>query len=315
MILPAGIHNGVLAEVYHADPCEAPSLSAHDAHTLLTRSPRHAWHEHPKLNPEHAPGEPTAQQEEGTALHALLLEKQHVVEPVQAPDWRGKAAQEARKAVREAGRVPILAARWDTLLQTAEALRAALARHEVGDFLSRPGRAEQTMLWQDESEAGPIWCRARVDWLCGDLPVMVDLKTTEGAASAWDRGIAKDGIPLRTAHYLRGARACGIKRARYLFCVLERDPPFGVMVYELSPALLTIGEEQHTVARNLWGACLADGDWPSYPPLLATVEADNSTIYRHEDWRERQAQQRQRKPRPFAEAGGTRVINSEQPFA
>jgi hypothetical protein len=315
MILPAGIHDGVLAETYHADPCEAPSMAAHDAHTLLTRSPAHAFHEHPRLNPDHAPGDPTVAQEEGTALHALLLEKQHVVEPVDAPDWRGKAAQEARKAARAVGRVPILAARWDTLLQTSVALRAALAKHEVGDFLARPGRAEQTMLWQDESEAGPIWCRSRVDWLCEDLPILVDLKTTEAAASAWDRGVARDGIPLRAAHYLRGARALGINRARYLFCVLERSPPFGVMVYELSPALLTIGEEQHQVARNIFGACLADGDWPSYPPCLATVEADGGAIYRHEDWRERQAQVRQRKPRPFAEAGGHRVIASEQPFA
>jgi hypothetical protein len=315
MILAAGIHDGVLAEAYHADPCEAPSMAAHDAHTLLTRSPRHAWHEHPRLNPDHEPGEPTQEQEEGTALHALLLERNHIVEPIEVTDWRTKAAQDARKAARAVGRIPLRTQRWLTLRETAGAMREQLAKHEIGDFLSRPGRPEVTMLWQDEAESGPIWCRSRTDWLCDDLPVLVDLKTVGGAASAWDRSVSKDGIPLRAAHYLRGARACGIQRARYLFVVLERDPPFGVMVYELSPALLTIGEEQHTVARNLWGACLADGDWPSYPPLLATVEADNSTIYRHEDWKERAQQLRQRKPRPFAEAGGHRVVNSEQPFA
>jgi hypothetical protein len=187
------------------------------------------------------------------------------------------------------------------------ALRIALAKHEVGDFLARPGQAEATMLWQDEGEHGPIWCRSRVDWLCGDMPVLIDLKTTEGSASpdVWARSPAGKGAALRAAHYLRGARACGIARPRYFFAILERDPPFGVSICELAPALLTIGEEQHEAARNVWSACLRDGEWPSYPPVLATIEASVGAIYSHEDWRERQQQLRQRKPRPFMhQAGG-----------
>lgn len=287
---------------YHADPAPAPSLSASLAQTLVSRSPRHAWHECPTLNLDREPEEVTAQAEEGTALHALLLERQEVVEKVGAMDWRTKAAQEARRGARERGRVAILAHRWNELLGTAMALRVALSKHEIGDFLARPGRPEQVMAWQEETPAGDIWCRARVDWLCDDMPVLVDLKTTEGSASpdVWGRSPAGKEAPLRAAHYLRGARALGIARPRYLFCIMERDPPFGVSVCELSPALLQIGEEQHEFARNMWGACLKDCDWPSYPPMVATLEASNGAVYGHEDWKQRVQQMRTRKPKPFA---------------
>ena len=58
MTLPAGLHLGVIEAEYHADPAPEPSLSRSLAHTLLTRSPRHAWQAHPRLNPAWLPDEP-----------------------------------------------------------------------------------------------------------------------------------------------------------------------------------------------------------------------------------------------------------------
>ncbi|MBW4971899.1 hypothetical protein KZY98_15680, partial [Croceibacter atlanticus] len=42
------------AEVYHADQmCAVPTLSSSLARLMLARSPRHAWHASPRLNPDH----------------------------------------------------------------------------------------------------------------------------------------------------------------------------------------------------------------------------------------------------------------------
>ena len=320
MTLAAGIHPDVPADAYHADPAPAPSLSAGLAATLVQRTPLHAWTESGRLNPAHQSEPASGEQDEGTALHALLLEQHDLVVPVEAADWRTKAAQESRAAIRAEGKVPILAARWDALRACADAFRANIARHQIGDFTQRPGRAEVTMLWQDEAEDGAIWCRSRTDWLCDDgSDAMIDLKTLGGTADpdAWARQ-NKDAA-LRAAHYLRGARALGIRRPRYLFCLLERNPPYALAVCELSPALLTIGEEQHQVARNLWAACLKDGEWPAFPPFLATVEASSGALYAHEDWRQRQQQIRERKPKPFAGQASERIASTirsgGEPFA
>jgi hypothetical protein len=316
MALSEGVHEVPAAE-YHRDPCEAPSLSASIAQTLVTRSPLHAWFDHPRLNPEFVPSESTSEQEEGTALHALLLERVELIEEVDAPDWRTKAAQEARKAARAVGRIPLLTQRAAELRQAAGEMRLVLGQHELGDFLARPGRAEQTLVWRDESEAGPVWCRGRADWLCDDMPVICDLKTTGGSASpdAWGRGAMMNGAAIQAAHYLRGARILGLPHRRFVFVVLERDAPHGVSVVELAPALLEMGADQLAYARDMWAACLRDGEWPGYPGMVATYEGGNGLHYAHEDWKARVEVTRKRKARPFLNVATDAVRNAEQPFA
>ena len=72
MIETAGVYQ-MPAEEYHADPCPEPSLSASLIKTLLARSPLHAWHEHPRLNPN-VVKEERKEYDRGSAAHALLLE-------------------------------------------------------------------------------------------------------------------------------------------------------------------------------------------------------------------------------------------------
>ncbi|KKM79757.1 hypothetical protein LCGC14_1346860, partial [marine sediment metagenome] len=41
---------------YHADALlNVPTLNKTTAHVMLTRSPRHAWLQHPRLNPDYEP--------------------------------------------------------------------------------------------------------------------------------------------------------------------------------------------------------------------------------------------------------------------
>ena len=42
---------GMSEDCYHADPADAPSLSASIAKILIAETPLHAWTAHPKLNP------------------------------------------------------------------------------------------------------------------------------------------------------------------------------------------------------------------------------------------------------------------------
>jgi len=58
---------------YHADPIAEPSLSSSIAKILLARSPRHAWANHPRLNPNQEP-ETRREFDFGSAAHAMLLE-------------------------------------------------------------------------------------------------------------------------------------------------------------------------------------------------------------------------------------------------
>lgn len=278
---------------YHADPCPNPSLSAGIAHTLLDRSPAHAKAACPRINGEENDAEdPTPEMDMGTALHAAILESRDIVAICDFPDWRKKEAQDARKLAREMGKVPMLAHRWAGAQYCIEAVKAQLEAHAAAPLLTLDGAAEQSMFWTEQTAAGPIWCRSRPDWINSDRRVLADLKCTGASAEpgAWGRRIYPEGMALRAAHYLRGARALGLPAERYLFVVVETAAPYGVSVIECAPDLLALGEQQAAAAREMWARCLRDDRWPAYPTSICAVEAPTWAHYREEERSMRAAQ-------------------------
>ena len=173
------IHTDILAAEYHADPAPEPSLSSSVARILVERSPRHAWHAHPRLNPDFEPdADGTARPNLGAAAHAVALECDwDRIVFVEAPDWRTKAAKEARSDAILAGRIPLL----EKNRQQVTGMVAGLA-----PLLPEPRTAEATLIWR---EANGAWCRVRPDAIAAWGAVIVDVKTTTMAATpgGWGR--------------------------------------------------------------------------------------------------------------------------------
>lgn len=316
----AGIYE-MPATRYHRDPVAVPSLSASIANVLLSQSPAHARCAHPRLNPEHEEAEPSAEMDAGTALHAAILEQRSVVAICEFEDWRTGGAREARRLARESGKVPILAKRWKVIQQVAAAARAQLAAHEIGDVFDRAGFAEHVMIWSEDTDAGTVWCRARVDWMPGEgVPLdrgghIIDLKTTGSSAEpgAWGKRLSNDGYAMQAAFYLRGARALGLQPDGFRFVVVEQDPPFGLSVCECAPDLMHFAEQQVKAALELWGQCLHEDRWPSYPPRVAHIEAPAWAMMQ---WEERALRiERETKAKPFYMPTDKRLANSGAPFA
>ncbi|MBX9595682.1 MAG: PD-(D/E)XK nuclease-like domain-containing protein [Roseomonas sp.] len=321
LALAAGIHD-LPAAVYHSDPALAPSLSNSIGHILLTRSPAHAKAAHPRLTPldPDDDSEITSEQEEGTALHALILEGRDMMEVVAANDWRTKAAQEARQAARAAGRIPLLAKRAPSLHACAAAARAQLEQHlEAADCFTA-GQAERTLLWEEATDHGPIWCRALVDWLPDDPNGWIDdLKTVAVTAEpgAWGRKMTTEGYATQAAFYRRGAMRLGMNPRGFRFVVVERDPPFGLSVCAATPALEAWADDQVQQMIDTWGACLHRDHWPAYPPHIAWIDAP--------PWALMQAEERKMRgefaatgaadARARLEAGRNLVMKSGTPFA
>lgn len=284
-----GIHEMPMAD-YLADPCPVPSLSASTAHTLISRTPLHAWHDHPRLNPG-AEREDTAAQDEGTLLHALILERRDIAVMLPFDSYRTKAAQEARDKARADGLIPVLEARLAALVAAAEAARMSLLEHEAAPILDPDrGATERVLIWRE----GDVWCRARPDWISDDGQVIGDLKTVAGQhgaePGAFSRGMLAAGHALTAAFYLRGARAVGLSARHYRFVALERDPPHALAVIECAPDLLELADAQVEAAIGTWRECMRRGAWPGYPPRVAHAEAPGWALT---DWAERGLRQQQ----------------------
>lgn len=103
--LTTGWHD-LTDEVYHADPCPAPSLSSSLANQVINKSLMHAWRA--------CPGSPVFEAatlgsavDRGSAAHSILFGGK-AIEAIEADDWRTAAAREARESARAHGRIPML---------------------------------------------------------------------------------------------------------------------------------------------------------------------------------------------------------------
>jgi hypothetical protein len=280
--LAPGLYPAVDAATYHNDPCEQPSLSASIAHTLVTRTPLHAWTAHPRLNPNY---EKTAEDkfDLGTVVHSLVLQGIDVMEILPFPDYRTAAAKEARDLARQHGRIPILVKQ----AAEVEAMVTAVWEQLAGTGVFEDGQPEVTAVW-DENGVG---CRGRIDWLTNSRLDIFDLKTTTRSArgSAWSKGPLFDhGCDIQAAAYRSAVRTLTGKTPDWHWVVVETAPPYALQIIEPGADVLTYGEARWAKALELWKRCLDSGVWPGYgtDPWVAELPA-----YVEAAWLEREARE------------------------
>lgn len=244
---------------YHSDQvADEPTISRSFIHTMIQRSPWHAWAQHPRLNPEYVTPDEEEKFDLGNAAHSLFLEGIDNVEIVYAKDWRTKAAQEARDLARAHGRVPLLDKHYDRLRLMLE----ALGEQMPDDYFV--GEPEQTVVWRDKG----VLCRARLDSYDSATGTIDDYKTTSKSAApaAWSKSMLTSGFDIQAAMYMRGT---GAKRFRFL--VQETFEPYAVQTFELAPDALALANRKIDWALDTWKRCLEADEWPGYPARTAYV--------------------------------------------
>lgn len=269
---------------YHADPLPEPSLSSSLVKLLIERSPLHAWHAHPRLNPAHQSKNKRAF-DLGKAAHKLLLGKGAEIVVVNAAGYQTKAAREERDEVWAGGKIPLLPHEFVQVKDLARAVRHQIDHHEDAQdaFL---GDNEVTLVWQEDNG---VWCRCRPDGFpkaIGHGSVIDDLKTTKtvarpetfGSRTFWDLG-----YHISAAWYLRGIKAVTGVDMRFRFIVAEIDPPHAVSVLEMTEQAYEHANELIETAIETWGHCLRTLRWPGYSRRVEFVSPPTSRSFRMAD--------------------------------
>lgn len=268
--MKSGLLNITPAE-YHADPCPAPSLSSSIGKLLIDATPRHAWHAHPKLNPDHEE-EVSTVYDIGSVAHTLMLRDERAICVIDAPDFRNKAAREQRDQAYADGVVPILTKHYDNLSRMVEAGRRQIAAHRASDAF-QAGKPEQAVV----AQIGGCWARCLLDWLHNDRrPVLYDYKTTQGSASPeqWQRNVFNLGFDFQAAFYLEVVEAAlGIKNAEFRLVVQETQAPWCLSVVALQPSALDLARRKVREAFRIWKWCLERDEWPGYPADICYIDA------------------------------------------
>lgn len=252
-------------EVYHSDPCPAPSLSSHVAMTVIAKSLMHAWRSHPK-SPLFEPTSVGQAADRGSAAHALLFGGK-AIEAIAADDFRTAAARDARDKARLNGKIPMLS-------KDIEGLTAMIgpARQRFHDLHGGAFLCEQTAIWRDASSLAAGWRRARLDTLSTTRALIVDYKTTEAAVDAHscERRIADMGLQIQAAAYVDAVESLHpelMGRVKFIFQWQEQKAPYALSPpIEMSEAFLSLGRAQWNAACHLWDKALQHGAFPGYSP-------------------------------------------------
>jgi hypothetical protein len=258
-ILPPGIHYGISPAVYHADPCETPSLSSSLARELLRKSPAHSFASSPRLDPGFVP-EFKDSFDVGTAAHTAVLSAGESIRVMGFGNWRSKEARQQRDEARAEGYTPLLEKEAAEVLEMAAKVKAALKRIGLPEVFSDPSRAEVVAI----AEVEGAQCRAMADYVGLD-GWLYDLKTTTSAHyDAVTQSIVAFGYHIQHEHYLDTFRAAGMALKGMRFVFVEKNRPHCVSVIALDEAFMDIGRSQTSLARKTWRRCLATGEWPDY---------------------------------------------------
>lgn len=267
MRLGTGLHRGITHDVYHADPCELPSMSSHMvAHVL--RSPEHAHLRHPRLGGL-VEREQDDAMDSGSIIHGMLLGGGQEIVAVDADSWRTNKAKQERDEALAAGKIAILAHKLDMVQAVANGIRSRL--RDLGIDYSTAD-TEATAIWT--SDGCP--CRARIDALFGGCEID-DLKTTEDAMEASDPGaIIRRGYHVQAAANIDAIETLFPEmagRVSFALTFAENARPYGVIRVQIAGSMLELGQRRWNRAKAIWSECLRAGKWPGYPTEIQRPEA------------------------------------------
>lgn len=256
---------------YHADPAPAPSLSATLAKLLLSKSPRHAWHASPRLNPDWQPVNKKAF-DIGRAAHRAVLGRgdDYVAIPEEILATNGSVSTKEAKAfvaaARDAGQTPLKA---DEVAQIEVMRDVAHERLVDCGVVLDPARSEIVAVAQVDG----VWCRAMLDNVPLTGPIY-DFKTCEDASpEACLRAVTNYGYDIQAEHYRAVWTAATGEQRPFVFIFQEKSAPHEVTLIQLSGSFQDIAQRRAARARRLWAECTSSNNWPGYPAGTHEIDA------------------------------------------
>lgn len=257
-------------EDYHKDPCDEPSLSRSTILDLVTKTPRHAFENHPRLNPQ-AEEEQKGIYDIGSAAHSLLLQGIDKAAEVPYDDWRKKEAKDLRDQWRALGHYPLLTKHYTSVVEMVQAAKDFLKNCELEiKSLQDEGQSEVTYIWKD----GSVWCRARLDWIQHDKKMVIDYKTTGLLAdpATYERNAINTGLDIQDQFYRQGVNSVDGHDPLFVFLIQETQKPYLCSLVQLNEPYHDMAAQKIDRAKRLWLKCLRENNWPAYPLSISIID-------------------------------------------
>ncbi|QKN87938.1 putative exonuclease [Acinetobacter phage vB_AbaP_Alexa] len=163
------------------------------------------------------------------------------------------------------GKTVLTTDQWDQL----HAMRDAVMAHPAASYLMKlPGKAEQSVYWNDPKTG--VLCRCRPDWWT-QSNIVVDLKTCIDASSeGFAKSIYNWRYHVQDVMYRDGIKIATGNEPQFVFLAVEKDACVvngtskGVAVYVLDDESRAAGLKEYRQSLNEYASCLETDKWPGY---------------------------------------------------
>lgn len=267
-----GIYKDFSEMAYFADPCPKPSVTQSLAKIILESSPLHAWHAHPRLNPDYRHDD-DRKFDIGNIAHALMLGRgKSIVVLDDFDDWRTKAAKEAREKAAAEGKLAVLGKHFAKADRMVKAAREQLENVVCPSLFDADGSSEVVIAWEQNG----VWRRQMIDWLSKDTVIFADYKTTDMSASPNNLGrmMVNAGWPIQASMAQHGLDVISDEwiARQFYFVVQETEPPYALTVALMSNDAMIMGGKMLDHALGIWDACMKRNVFPGYPTVVSIPE-------------------------------------------
>jgi hypothetical protein len=298
-----GLYYDLPVAQYHADPCDAPSLSSSGIRTLLSSTPAHFAARHPKLTqwPDQI-RVATKAQDLGTVVHRLVLERGSeyiVIDPSNFRNKDGTVATTFNNAQAKAAKVSaesqgLVVIDNDTYSQAREVADRLIAKLQARYGGWPIGQSEVTGIWQRQTAHGPIWCRMLLDHVSERAVTALDMKSTALSLDKDElpKSIANAGGDIQNAWYIDGLSTLFPQYAglwQFVFMYGEVNPPYDVLPVKLGEGWLTRARHRINRACDLFALCMKRNEWPGWSidePLTLSAPSYLATKWEAEELEE-----------------------------
>lgn len=142
------------------------------------------------------------------------------------------------------------------------------------------GEPEKPFFWVDELTGEGCKCRADCITEINGSVYVVDLKTTENAAT--DKFMRKSidyGYPLQAAMYCEGVKQAMGRECSFVFIAIEKSPPYAVNIMQADDVYRQYGFDIFREALGIYHDCKINNNWYGYLGKFHSVNVMSLPAY------------------------------------
>lgn len=230
-----GIYENLSNADYHGDDTALSNSKL----SMLARS--YYYYEHIMSNPRaQTPALAVGSMAHCAILEPHLFDSTYVVTP--KFDKRTKLGKEGHKEFEEANIGKICVEQKD--FADVIGMRDSFMGTEIGQAIIASSKKEISFFWRDK--ATEILCKCRPDIWDEKNDIIMDIKTTDIATlKAFKSSIWKWRYQVQAAFYSDGVEAVTGRKQTFVFCAIEKKPPYDFAFYQLDDEALEMGRAMY----------------------------------------------------------------------